>query len=87
MNVGQGHMLHTCTEHLPKKVRIITSVYIVVAQTTPQVIAPVSPTTTGKKPGLHKGISKVMVHTTEQILKTQNYPEEICRVLHISGQH
>ena len=58
-----------------------------VAHTTPQVIAPVSPTTTGKNPGLHQGISTVMDHTMEQIPKILEYPEEMHEILQISGQH
>ena len=60
--------------------------YIVVAQTTPQVPAPVSPTTTGKNPGLHQGISTVMDHTMEQILKIREYAEEMHEILQISSQ-
>ena len=81
--VGQGHMLHTCAEYLPTKVRIITSVYIVVAQTTPQVIAPVNLMTTERNPGLHQGIFTVMDHTMEQTPKIWEYPEEIHENLHI----
>ena len=54
---------------------------------TPQVIAPVSPMTAGKSLGLHQGISTVRDHTMKQIPKTQEYPEEIHGILHISGQH
>ena len=46
-------MLHTCVEHLPRQVRAIIFVCTVVAKTTLQGIALVSPMTTGRSLGLH----------------------------------
>ena len=86
-SVDQDHMLHICAEYQYIKVGTITSVYIVVAHTTPQVIASVSPMTTEKNPGLHQGISTAMDHTTEQMPKIWKYSEEMHRILQVSGQH
>ena len=66
-DVGQGHMLHTCAEHLPTQVRAIIFACTVVAKTTPQVTAPVSPVTTGKNPGQHQGTSTVLDYILEQV--------------------
>ena len=64
-NVGQGHKLHKCAEHLPTRVKIIIYVCTVVAKTTLQVIAPVSTMTTGKS----QGTSTVLDHILGQIPK------------------
>ena len=75
-DVGQGHMLHTCAKHLPKQVRAIIYVCTVVAKTTPQLTAPVSPMTTGKSQGQHQGTSIVLDHILEQTPKIQEFHEE-----------
>ena len=49
-------------KHLPTQVRAIIFACTVVAKTTPQVTAPVSPMTTGKSPGQHQGTSTVLDH-------------------------
>ena len=86
LGVGQDHMLHTCAEHHQIQVTVV-SLCTVAAHTTPQEIAPAGPTTTGRNPGQHHGISTVMDHIMEQILKIWEYPEEIHGILQISGQH
>ena len=75
-DVGQGHMLHTCAEHLPTQVRAIIFVCTVVAKITPQVTTPVSPMTTVKSPGQHQGTSTVLDHILEQIPKIWEFHKE-----------
>ena len=75
-NVGEGHMLHECAEHLPTQVKIIIFVCTVVAKTTLQVIAPVGPTTTGKNLNQHQGTFTVLDHILEQMLKIWEFHEE-----------
>ena len=77
-DVGHDHMLHTCVEHLPRQVRTIIFVCTVVAKTTLQVIALVSPMTTGRSLGQHQGTCTVLNHSLEQIPNIQEFHEETC---------
>ena len=80
--VDQDLMLHTCAEHCWTWETTL-SVFTVRVHSTPWVITPVSPMTTGRNPGLHHKILTVMDQIREWILKIQDYHEEIKHNLQI----